>query len=138
MVNASAVPAYVIIDFRIPFPPSVNHLYATVRGRRVLSAKGRTYHARVLYEARRQIGATWETLTGRLGIKITLHPPDRRRRDISNCVKIIEDSMTKARVWHDDSQIDVLHVLRGEVSDPGYASVMVWVVQIRAAVRGEI
>jgi len=31
------------MKFSLPLPPSVNHLYATVRGRRVLSAEGRAY-----------------------------------------------------------------------------------------------
>ena len=31
------------IEITLPVPPSINHQYATVRGRRVLSSAGRTY-----------------------------------------------------------------------------------------------
>ncbi|MGZ8422941.1 MAG: hypothetical protein ACXW34_08705, partial [Nitrospira sp.] len=35
--------AYDSIELTLPVPPSVNHQYATVKGRRLLSAKGRAY-----------------------------------------------------------------------------------------------
>ncbi|MDH4187838.1 MAG: hypothetical protein OEV08_12665, partial [Nitrospira sp.] len=35
------------IALTLPVPPSVNHQYATVNGRRLLSSAGRTYKAHV-------------------------------------------------------------------------------------------
>ncbi len=51
----------------------------------------------------------------RIGISITTHFQDDRRRDLDNILKGLFDVCTKAGLWNDDSQIDNLHVVRGEV-----------------------
>ena len=40
------------------------------------------------------------------------YPPDRRRRDLDNLLKCTQDSLAHAGVYEDDSQIDVLVVVR--------------------------
>jgi crossover junction endodeoxyribonuclease RusA len=44
---------------------------------------------------------------------MSVHAPDRRRRDLDNVLKSTLDSLTHAGVWDDDSQIDQLSVERG-------------------------
>ena len=49
--------------------------------------------------------------TERVWLDIQVYPPDNRRRDISNLIKIVEDSLP----WFkDDSQVDKLSIIRCE------------------------
>lgn len=109
----------------LPYPPTTNNLYATVRGRRVLSKAGREYKATTawLVKARRQ-GAL--PLGGRLGFRMIVHCPDRRRRDLSNLLKVVEDALKDGQGYFDDSQIDELHVLRDAPLKGGRIVVTVW------------
>lgn len=101
-----------VMTLTLPWPPSVNHLYAVVNGRKVLSAKGRDYIAEVARSVARQTPCTFGPL--RIAYSAVAFPPDRRRRDLSNLVKIVEDSLTKAGVWDDDSQVDQMTWIRSE------------------------
>lgn len=91
----------------LPWPPSVNRYWRSIGGRAILSAEGRAYRARA---------QTWRTfaptLTGRLRVRLELHAPDNRRRDVDNSCKAVLDAMTHAEVYGDDSQIDRLEVVR--------------------------
>jgi crossover junction endodeoxyribonuclease RusA len=63
---------------------------------------------------------------GRVGVRISLYPPDHAKRDIDNFVKVLLDGLTKAGVWEDDEQIDLLTIARQRVSPPdGWCSVEV-------------
>lgn len=94
----------------LPWPPSVNHYWRSVRGRAILSAEGRAYRA---------LAQTWRMLApplaGRLSVRLELHAPDKRRRDLDNALKAPLDALTHAGVYDDDSQIDRLEVVRGDV-----------------------
>jgi crossover junction endodeoxyribonuclease RusA len=59
---------------------------------------------------------------------ITAHPPDKRRRDLDNILKCLLDSLTHAGVWDDDSQVDELAVIRGEIVPGGKVKVVVEVI----------
>ena len=107
----------------IPYPPSVNTYWRAVKGRVIMSKRGREYRDAV-YTA---INSAFEPddvedprpLLGRLKVKITATMPDRRRRDIDNINKAALDALGDAGVYGDDEQIDDLHILRGEVMKPG-------------------
>lgn len=102
--------------FKLPYPPSVNSLYAIVRGRKVLSKKGRLYKELVA----REIKWTSEPLDGNIMVDITIWPPDKRRRDIDNVAKALLDSLTYSRLYHDDSQIKKLVIeMMSEVKKDG-------------------
>ena len=50
---------------------------------------------------------------------LEVYPPDRRKRDVSNIPKAVEDAITKAEIiWVDDEQIDDLRIIRREVRKP--------------------
>lgn len=66
-----------------------------------------------------------QTISGRLAVQIVANPPDRRTRDLDNVLKCFLDSLTKAGIWHDDSQIDLLIVERGECQPGGSMTLMV-------------
>ncbi len=104
-----------MIRLTLPWPPALNHLYATFRGRRILSRDGRAYHQRIAVMLR----GKRPTMTERLRVVIEAFPPDRRRRDIDGVCKALLDSLTKAGVWTDDSLIDDLRILRRDVVKGG-------------------
>lgn len=112
------------MTYTLPWPPSLNNMYPTVRGRRVLSAEGKRFKASVVAHVLSQ-GRPAKPLAGRLRLEVLVYPPDRRRRDLSNLVKAVEDALTAAGVWEDDSQVDVLQVARMFVSPKGAITVTV-------------
>jgi len=106
-----------MVTLTLPYPPTVNHLYATVHGRKVLSAKGRDYHEAVWNLVNRaQVQPFGEK---RVAYHVTVFPPDKRKRDLSNLVKAMEDALTKAGIWDDDSQVDRLTFERAHVAKGG-------------------
>lgn len=115
-------------EFELPFPPSVNGYWrAFVRGSRVaqiISEKGRNYAEAV--EARMsELNLKDEKLTDRLNVKIVLHPPCKRNRDLDNYFKSTLDAITKSGFWVDDSQIDKLSMIRAEKIPQGKIIVQV-------------
>jgi crossover junction endodeoxyribonuclease RusA len=110
------------LELTLPFPQSVNSLYRSIKGRNILSKAGRQYHvdalAAILAQGRRKF-------TGRVAVEIKLYPPDGRRRDIDNHLKIALDTLTHAGVWYDDEQVDDLRIIRMPVQKPGKAVVRI-------------
>ena len=108
--------------FQLPYPPSVNHIYSrTKRGGLMLNPKAKAYREEVIDT----IGKGHTMLTGRLCVHVDAFMPDKRVRDVSNILKALEDAMTHAGVWKDDSQIDDLRIVRSGVESPGRVLVTV-------------
>ena len=97
--------------YQLPYPPSANRIWRTHKGRTLLSKNARDYRKAVTWCLRT---AQAIRLEGRLSVEITVHPPDKRRRDIDNVVKPILDALQYAGLYDDDSQIDRLLVQRSE------------------------
>jgi crossover junction endodeoxyribonuclease RusA len=91
----------------LPYPPSVNHLYATFRGRRITSAKGRQFKADIAVIAKQQ-GA--KLLDGDLIITFRVFRP-KRIGDLDNRLKISQDAL-KGICFADDRQIIEIHAFR--------------------------
>jgi crossover junction endodeoxyribonuclease RusA len=87
-----------------------------VQGRILISAEGRKYRQAIADTVMEQ--RTGARLSGRLAVAVTVCPPDRRRRDLDNVSKCLLDALTKAGVWQDDEQIDLL-VLKRDNPVPG-------------------
>jgi crossover junction endodeoxyribonuclease RusA len=62
---------------------------------------------------------------GNVKMEIDLYPPDRRRRDIDNTLKAILDSVGKAGVYADDSQVSHIDIQRLDVVKGGRAVVRI-------------
>jgi crossover junction endodeoxyribonuclease RusA len=84
----------------LPYPPTLNHLRAIVRGRMVKTAEARRYEARVQSEAVKQ-GA--RLLVGPVSVVVRAYRP-RRIGDLDNALKALFDSL-KGIAWNDDSQV---------------------------------
>ena len=106
--------------FEMPWPPSVNGYWTSLRGRLVMSKKGRDY--------RFTVGAMVECdepIIGPVAVVICAQPPDRRRRDLDNILKSTLDAIVHVGVLGDDSQIDDLRIYRGSIVPGGNLKVEV-------------
>ena len=97
--------------FTLPWPPSVNRYWRHVGRRVLISREGRTFRRDVcaLLGGR---GPRKPPSDGRIALCMDAFPPDRRRRDLDNLPKAVQDSLARAGVYEDDSQIDELHIRR--------------------------
>lgn len=88
---------------QIPFPPSVNSMYRSYRGRTVLSAYGRSYKEQTqqLFLNKSTASRVFE---GELVLSGRFFQPDRRRRDLDNLLKASLDVVSDI-CGFDDSQI---------------------------------
>ena len=105
-----------MIELVLPWPPSANTYWrhpnrGPLAGRHLISRAGRSYRADVarIVGCARPRGAP---LAGRLAVALTAAPPDRRRRDLDNLLKAVQDALSHAGVWDDDEQIDWLTIER--------------------------
>ena len=94
--------------YTLPWPPSVNDYWRPAHGRIVLTSRARLYRgavAHVVWATEHRVPVPW---SGKLAVVLALFPPEsdaERLHDIDNTLKAIFDSLTKARVWEDDSQV---------------------------------
>lgn len=101
----------------LPYPPSTNTAYATVRGRRVKTRKATEYAQAVQLKILTQphwltfhdLCTTHDTFT----VTIHAHPPDKRKRDLANTEKLAVDAIF-ALLNADDSQITQLNMTKHE------------------------
>jgi crossover junction endodeoxyribonuclease RusA len=93
--------------------------------RTVLSREGRRYRARVCAALAAMAGGRVVRMNGRLEVRVTVCPPDNRRRDLDNVQKALLDALAKGGAYLDDSQIDRLVVERGPVMPGGKVLVVI-------------
>lgn len=91
------------VRLTLPFPPSVNALWRSVKGRTILSKPYRLWRdlaaSLLMLQMRGQ-----KPITGPYTMSVSIDRPDRRRRDLSNVgTKAIEDALVTAGVIEDDS-----------------------------------
>ena len=98
-------------------PPTVNHLYRTGRtGYRYKTAGGHKYQEQVSF----LLAQKWQdkpAYSGEVELRIEFTVKSRRKWDIDNRVKALQDCLNMAGIVKDDSQVQILHVERrkGEV-----------------------
>lgn len=118
-----------VATFELPVPPSVNHYYVRgYRGAVGVSRKGKLYRAAVV-TALKELGLRF---TGRLEVSIVYVPNQcvsvtvreidgvepESGLDLDNLNKCLLDSLTHAKIWKDDSQIDRLCLERATGTQP--------------------
>lgn len=102
----------------LPYPPSANHYWhlASIKNsvRKFIGKKGKEFRSKVIETVGEVV-----PLESRLEVNIVVSPPDRRKRDLDNTLKPTLDALEAAKVFKDDSQIDLLKVSRGEIIKGG-------------------
>ncbi len=98
----------------LPLPPSINHHYATVAGRRVLSAAGRRFKTMVGHEvlcalaARKSGGRPFAVQEGAaLALDLRFYFASELRRDIDGGLKITQDAVCEALGVNDNRVAEV-------------------------------
>lgn len=98
----------------LPLPPSINHQYATVNGRRVLSQAGRTFKAftaeTVATHLDDQPGAEALVALFRrhyLTLSITFYFASPLRRDLDGGLKIAQDALCEALGVNDNLVVEI-------------------------------
>jgi len=98
----------------LPLPPSINHQYATVQGRRILSSAGRRFKALVGQEvlcmlAKRKshhpLGRTQDGTP--LALDLRFYFESELRRDIDGGLKITQDAVCEALGINDNRIVEV-------------------------------
>ena len=100
----------------LPLPPSINHQYATVNGRRVLASKGRQYKTAVANHLQAIIRLSphrpefFEGLeTHALSLSLRFHFKSSLRRDLDGGLKIAQDAICQA-IGLNDNRISEIHL----------------------------
>ena len=93
-------------------PPTVNHLYRTGRfSIRYKTVGGRKYQEQVSF----LLAQKWQSrpaYSGDVELRIEFTVKSRRKWDIDNRVKALQDCLNMAGIVKDDSQVQILHVER--------------------------
>ena len=108
--------------FTAPYPPSVNHYWLT-RGRyKFLSERARAYTAAMQNIVSKDVVCFKDAP---VSLDILVFPPDKRKRDIDNILKPILDSLAKAGVYDDDSQVHCIRICRAEQVKNGKIEILI-------------
>ncbi|MBS0170237.1 MAG: RusA family crossover junction endodeoxyribonuclease [Nitrospira sp.] len=101
------------IALTLPIPPSVNHQYATVQGRRLLSAKGRAFKAFVgqhilvaLAQSPHRATLRHNLQQASLSLSIRFFFASALRRDTDGGLKIAQDALCEGLGLNDNRVIE--------------------------------
>ena len=92
-------------------PPTVNHMYLSARNRRFRTKECKAYQDYVLNKIIALRTREWP-YSGRMALTVVFTAPNKRRWDIDNRVKALQDCLALAGIIKDDCQIDFLLVRR--------------------------
>ena len=113
------------LSLTLPLPPGVNNQYATVNGRRVLSAEARTYKALVAKRVDElnfsgSITPTMlDTLRGSyLSLFIDFYFASPLKRDLDGGLKVTQDALCEALGVNDNRVVDIHLVKRIDPRNP--------------------
>ena len=110
------------LHLTLPYPPSINTYWGFKGHRRFLTSKATQFKALVAHQVSL---SSVRFKDDRLEILVALHAPDKRIRDIDNVLKPLLDALVQAGLFNDDSQIDMLTVIRKEYIKGGQCQVVV-------------
>ena len=126
-----------MLEFKLPYPPSVNH-YKKV-GRIVKTKTGKLYQQRkntchtekfyfdVYILTKQSIPLEWPRFcdSATFSLNVYVYPPDNKKRDLDNILKVLIDSLVRAHIIKDDHQIHRLYVEKCEIMCQGQVIVRI-------------
>jgi crossover junction endodeoxyribonuclease RusA len=106
------------LTITLPVPPSINHQYATVNGRRILSAAGRRYKLEIgqqiliaLAHSSNKQSLLLKLRSDYVALSIRCHFTSLLRRDIDGGLKITQDALCEALGLNDNRVLE-LHLYK--------------------------
>lgn len=115
-----------MIHLTLPIAPTINHYYGQSGHRKFIRPAGLKFRQEV---AEIVADAGHPTIEGRVWLFVTVSPANKRRQDIDNRAKPLQDALTHAGVWLDDSQVDLLLLYRQPVIKGGRMQVIIMEVE---------
>ena len=97
-------------------PPTVNHMHMKARGRVFRTKACKDFQDFVTLKLK-SLWGNKEPFTGRVALEITFTTNNKRRWDLDNRLKALQDCLTMAGIIKDDSQIDKILLLRNYGSE---------------------
>mgnify|MGYP003419062267 FL=1 len=101
------------IAITLPVPPSINHQYATVQGRRILSSAGRTYKQHVgqqlwlaLSQSPHKRALMHRLQSEPLALSIRFYFTSPLRRDVDGGLKIAQDAFCEGIGLNDNRVVE--------------------------------
>ena len=106
------------LTITLPVPPSINHQYATVNGRRILSAAGRRYKLEIgqqiliaLAQSTNKQSLRLKLRSDYVALSIRCYFTSLLRRDIDGGLKITQDALCEALGLNDNRVLE-LHLYK--------------------------
>jgi crossover junction endodeoxyribonuclease RusA len=98
-------PTWIEQTFLLPFPPSVNNLFShnKTTGKRFISDNYKKWRTEAGWALKSQ---NPQKTSGQVRVRIIAVRPDKRRRDIDNITKAINDLLVQFEVIEDDCLIE--------------------------------
>jgi crossover junction endodeoxyribonuclease RusA len=101
------------VSLTLPVPPSINHQYATVNGRRLLSSTGRAYKAQVgqlvwlaLLTSPDRAALLSQLQIASLALSIRFYFTSALRRDVDGGLKIAQDALCEGLGVNDNRIVE--------------------------------
>ncbi len=101
------------VALTLPVPPSVNHQYATVNGRRLISSAGRAYKAQVgqliwlkLAQSTHRASLLAQLQSEWLALSIRFYFTSALRRDVDGGLKIAQDALCEGLGINDNRIVE--------------------------------
>ena len=107
-----------MIEFKMPWPPSINGYWRTFQNRQIISKRGRDYRANAISHLI-DIKLYNKKLSKSLSVELVLNPPTLRRYDIDNFNKALFDALSHGLFWLDDEQVIELKIVKGVKTKDG-------------------
>lgn len=124
-----------MIQFELPWPPSVNHYWGRHGNRYFIKPQGKQFIQDVQNIVLISPKCP-QIYDSRLSMSILASPPDKRVRDIDNLPKAILDAFKKAGVYKDDHQIKRLYIEMLDPQKPGTLKVQITKYEAMAQSQG--
>lgn len=106
-----------VVSFGVVGKPVQWRIGRTRRGRTYVPTEVQSYRNLLALSATAAKPASWNK-DNRYALEIVVHYRDGKRRDLENLISVVQDALNGI-VWADDSQIDDVRAVRGEVRTEG-------------------
>ncbi|SPT67616.1 Crossover junction endodeoxyribonuclease rusA [Anaerobiospirillum thomasii] len=111
-----------MLILQLTMPPSLNQKLGNIKHKTAWNDWKYRERKRIL----KQLPEGFEPFSCDVYLYIDFYFPDNARRDLDNYLKALQDTLTLAGVWNDDSQVCDLIVKRQGVLPPGSCTLAIW------------